>query len=439
MATLHENTLKFNQKMTVTNTGGNLSTDAGLVLVKEFLYSIGFEQLMEKELHFQDSRLLPTHSNETILEQLIFQLIAGYDTDASANILRQDPFFQQMLEKSTLASQPSLSRFWDRISESPDALVQLQALNQAMLDKVRIQRNATEMVLDLDSTYSDTYGNQEETAFNRHYQTTGYHPLVAFDGLTKDFLKAELRSGNTYCSTGAADFLNPLLEHYNQTVPVSTILVRADSGFAAPELYDLCEEKEHQYVIRLKRNRRLFKMAEEFVQVGDETEWSQKEEYFYSIRYQAGTWKHDRRVCIRSVRAADELIFHHEFIITILSDAVSTEQVYQTYWKRGTMENFIKEAKNGFFFDKTDSSHFLENAVRMMVSLLSYNINNFMRTLAFPEKAKGLQIQSIRLRFFKIAGKLIHSGRRMMLKLSTHHVYQDEFFHILRQIQSLSW
>ena len=119
-----------------------------------------------------------------------------------------------MLEKSTLASQPSLSRFWDRISESPDALLQLQALNQAMLDKVRIQRNATELVLDLDSTYSDTYGDQEETAFNRHYQTTGYHPLVAFDGLTKDFLKAELRSGNTYCSTGAADFLNPLLEHY---------------------------------------------------------------------------------------------------------------------------------------------------------------------------------------------------------------------------------
>ena len=90
------------------------------------------------------------------------------------------------------------------------------------------------LILQLSSTYSDTYGNQEETAFNTHYQTTGYHhPLVAFDGLTKDFLKAELRSGNTYCSTGAADFLNPLLEHYNQTVPVSTILVRADSGFAA--------------------------------------------------------------------------------------------------------------------------------------------------------------------------------------------------------------
>lgn len=135
-------------------------------------------------------------------------------------------------------------------------------------------------------------------------------------------------------------------------------------------------------------------MADQFVQVGAETEWSQREEHVYSIRYQVGTWK------------------------------------------RGTMENFINEAKNGFFFDKTDSFHFLENAVSMMGGLVSYNINNFMRA-SVP--GKGLQTLTIRLRFFETAGKLIHSGRRMMLRLSAHHVYQDEFFHILRQIQSLSW
>ena len=101
----------------------------------------------------------------------------------------------------------------------------------------------------------------------------------------------------------------------------------------------------------------LLKMAEKFVQVGDETEWSQREKYFHSIRYQAGTWKHDRRVCICSIREASELIFHHEFIITNLLDAIPAKQVYQTHWKRCTMDNFIKEAKNGFFFDKSDSSH----------------------------------------------------------------------------------
>ena len=67
MATLHENTLKFNQKMTVTNTGGNISTDAGLILDKEFIHSIGFEQYMEKEIHIQHSSLSTTHKKEKIL------------------------------------------------------------------------------------------------------------------------------------------------------------------------------------------------------------------------------------------------------------------------------------------------------------------------------------------------------------------------------------
>lgn len=66
--------------------------------------------------------------------------------------------------------------------------------------------------LDLDSTHSDTYGNQEEAAYNGHYRTTGYHPLVAFDGLTGDFLKAELRPGNVYTSTGVQEFLEPLCD-----------------------------------------------------------------------------------------------------------------------------------------------------------------------------------------------------------------------------------
>ena len=56
------------------------------------------------------------------------------------------------------------------------------------------------------------------------------------------------------------------------------------------------------------------------------------------------------------------------------------------------MENFIKEAKNGFYFDKTDSSSFLENHARMMVSLLAYNIVNFMKTVCLPAKEAAFQV-----------------------------------------------
>jgi len=433
MATLHENRLLFNSNITVSHSGGNLSSDSGLILVKEFMNRFNVSQIIKENIQIQDDRLYYVHGNESILEQIMLQLIAGYPTDSSADVLATDPIFQAVLNKKQLASQPSISRFWDRISTKN--ISQLQQINQILIDKARAIRNTNEMIFDLDSTHSDTFGNQEKSDYNAHYQTNGYHPLVAFEGLTGDFLKAELRSGNVYTSNGVADFIRPLFDHYQETVPVSSILVRADSGFATPELYELCEERQNFYVVRLKSNRNLGKIAEQFVSINDQHDWDKKEVHYVSTIYQAKSWSHPRRICIKSTREATELIARHEFVLTNLSEDISSEAVFQTYSKRGTMENYIKEAKNGFYFDKTDSPHFLENHARMMVSLLAYNIVNFMRTLCFTKKTKGFQVSTIRLFLFKVAGKLVHSGRKTFLKLSSYHVYQELFYKILWNIQ----
>ncbi len=171
MATLHEKRVNFNSKVVVTNTGGNLSTDSGLIVVKEFMDSIGFSNLANQFLTFRDNRSYWIHDNISLLEQLLFQLIAGYSADSSANSLKEDPVFRLVLDKDGLASQASLSRFWERFSEK--TIVQLQQLNQAMIDKARLERNSTELVIDLDSTHSDTFGNQEATDYNAHYGTNG--------------------------------------------------------------------------------------------------------------------------------------------------------------------------------------------------------------------------------------------------------------------------
>lgn len=435
MASLHENRLLFNSNVTVSHSGGNLSSDSGLVLAKEFMDKFEFSRILRKNIQIQDDRLYHIHENESILEQIILQLIAGYPTDSSANILATDPIFQTVLNKTRLASQSSISRFWDRLTT--ENIVQLQRVNQILIDKARTIRNTNEIIFDLDSTHSDTFGNQEMTDYNAHYQTTGYHPLVAFDGLTGDFLKAELRSGNVYTSKGVAAFTRPLFEHYQSVTPVSTIMVRADSGFATPDLYELCEEYASLYTIRLKSNRNLSRIAEQFVTINDNHDWDKQEIHYYNATYQAQSWGKSRRICLKSTREASELLFRHEFIITNFSKDVSPEMVFRTYAKKGTMENDIKEAKNGFYFDKTDSPSFVENHARMIVSLLAYNLVNFMRTLCFTTETKGYQVSTIRLFLFKIAGKMVHSGRRKYLKLSSYHVYQKLFYHILQNIQVL--
>ena len=435
MVTLQENAVKFNNNLIVSHDGGRLSSDSGLILIDELMDAFQFTQLSKKIVRFNDSRKYWTHTNHKLLKQLVLQIVAGYNTDSAANILQHDPVLQTLSTDEPLASQSSISRFYDRVVV--ETILTLQVLNQDLIDKARLVRNDTNMIIDLDSTHSDTFGHQEQTAYNAHYGTNGYHPLVAFDGLTGDFLKAKLRSGNQYTSNGVKEFLEPLLEHYNQTIPTTDILVRGDSGFATPDVYDLCDLYENQYVIRLKANRNLYRLAEEFVFYDNHHPWDEKEVYYHSVSYQAASWFKPRRVCIRSTREVGELLFKHSFIVTNFSENISAKRVFETYNKRGTMENYIKEAKNSFFFDKTDSPRFIENEAPMMIGLLAYNLVNFLRTLCFEPKSKGLQVDTIRFRLFKVAGKLVSTARQMYLKLSSSHVYQREFYAVFRQIQRI--
>ncbi|MFR4286059.1 MAG: transposase [Enterococcus italicus] len=139
------------------------------------------------------------------------------------------------------------------------------ASGHQLADMQIVQNDIQNMVIDLDSTHSDTYGNQESADFNSHYQITGYYPLVAFDGLTGMFLGAELRPCNTYTSRNAETFLTNIVTHFSKHPCNMNVIVRVDSGFAKPVIYNFCNEKDNLFVIRLKANSRLRSEAERYI------------------------------------------------------------------------------------------------------------------------------------------------------------------------------
>ena len=139
---------------------------------------------------------------------------------------------------------------------------------------------------------------------------------------------------------------------------------------------------------------------------------------------------------IQSVRPAGELFFTHSFFVTNFELAFP-QDIVRAYQKRGTMENYIKEAKNGFYFDHMNSHAFLVNEVKMMLTLLAYNLTNWLRTLCFPEGQKTMQIDTIRTRLIKAASKVVKSGRSLYFKLSSSFVYQNFFWDVLNRIQKL--
>ena len=95
------------------------------------------------------------------------------------------------LKKTPLASQPTVSRFFNRMDE--DTLNQfLDDWQNTPKESLSVYQMPQAVILDLDSTLLDAYGKQEGRAFNFHYQSNGYHPLVCYDGMTGDLVKIQL-------------------------------------------------------------------------------------------------------------------------------------------------------------------------------------------------------------------------------------------------------
>lgn len=437
MTTLTQKPFHFNRSIKLSTDGGALSSDTGELIFREFDGKMGFSQTIAKHLQLKDERSFCIHENDQLLRQKVYQLIAGYHEDDAADHLTHDPVFTQVLGTPALASQPSLSRFFHRFDTQ--AVEQLQAANQELVDKAHRLRQTEALLIDLDSTGAETYGQQESASYNAHYGTVGFHPLLAFNGLTGDFLKAQLRSGKVYTSNGVVDFIRPLIEHYNEVFPETTTLLRGDSGFAVPDLYKLCEKESVYYVIRLKSNARLQALAEELHPASEIQDVTEAESYVEDSIYQAGSWNKERRIVIQSTRPAGELLFSHAFFVTNLGEAFSPAAIVTSYKKRGAMENFIKEAKEGFGLDRMKSHQFIVNEARMMISLLAYNLTNWLRTLSFPPTAKGIQIQTIRTRLIKVASKLVKSGRSLHFKLSSSFVYTRFFCDVLTRVQQLTF
>lgn len=437
MCILNTISLKSNRKMNISFDGGNLSSDGGLLLIKEFTSKIGLTKLVKKLFKTNDHSKKRIHTDSANLLQLVYQIIGAYYSDDCADELINDPVMTAVLEKPTLASQPTISRFWNRMDK--DTLAQFNDIIFNMREIVYSVKAPEHMLFDLDSTLLNTYGNQEGTGFNYHYKAHGYHPLLCYDGLTGDLLKAELRDGTQYCSKDADQFMLPLLKEYQSKYPLLPLYLRGDSGFACPKLYETCEDNNCKYAIRLKENTRLRKLASDIDDALHRATKNNQIDYaveYGEFLYQAESWLYPRRVVVKIEKPANQMTHMYTFIVTTMK--MEAYQVIQFYCGRGKMENFIKEGKRGFNFSSLSSHSKIVNANRLQVHVLAYNLINWFRRLVLPMSMRKQQINTIRLKLLKVAAKVVHSGRYIIFKLCSSCPYKKEYYDTLSNIWRLA-
>lgn len=428
--------LESNKQIKINFNGGDLSSDAGLLLIKEFAAKVGLIKLVKKHFHTNDSAVFRLHTDADNLLQMIFQIIASYFEDDCADELTNDPVFTAILEKGALASQPTVSRFWNRMDE--DTLSQFDEIEAKMREVVYSIKHPEHMLFDLDSTLLNTYGKQEGEGFNYHYQAHGYHPLLCYDGLTGDLLKVELRDGTKYCSNDADQFMIPLMQEYRAKYPSLPLYLRGDSGFASPDLYEACEENDCKYAIRLKDNAVLRKLAADADEALSRATKDNMVDYaveYGEFMYQAGSWPHPRRVVFKVEKPTNQFVHLFTFIVTTME--MEPYQIVRFYCGRGKMENFIKEGKGGFDFSSVSSHSKVVNANRLRVHALAYNLFNWFRRLALAAKMRKQTIDTVRLKMLKVAAKVVHSARYTIFKLCSSCPYKAEYYETLDNIRKL--
>src|ERR1039458_6810281 len=216
----------------------------------------------------------------------------------------------------------------------------LANLSRALIAKAEALDSGYRTVLDMDSTEIPVYGAQEQSAYNGHFESTCFHPLLLFN-CEGDCLAAKLRPGNVHSAEGWEELL--LSEIDRQQAQSKEVAFRGDAAFAKPELYQAMEERDVKYAIRLPANDNLQRnIAELLTRPVGRPSYKPVVRY-KSFLYQAASWKTARRVVAKVEFHFGELFPRVGFIVTNLT--AESRAVVRFYNKRGTAEQWIKEGK----------------------------------------------------------------------------------------------
>ncbi len=201
-----------------------------------------------------------------LLRQSIYSRLAGYEDVNDAERLSQDPTFRLIGSEKIWdrgAALPSrLHWFETEVLSREENLDGLSRINRELLAKAEAMDSPRRVVLDMDSTEIPVYGEQEQSAYNGHFESTCYHPLLLFNG-EGDCLGAKLRPGNVHSAENWEEVLLPEIERQQEAG--KEVVFRADAAFSKPEIYEALEERGVKYAIRLPANDNLLRDIEELL------------------------------------------------------------------------------------------------------------------------------------------------------------------------------
>ncbi len=414
-----------------------LSSDGGVALLAQVDRRLGLTTRLSGALLDRRMPERVEHELSDLLRQRVFSIALGYADCNDAARIGDDPAVKLACGRSPasdegLASQPTLSRF-ERDRSGRELVGAARALERTVFDNLsRRHKRARRITIDLDSSVDPTHGQQPFTFFNGYYDSWCYLPLLGFlsvdDEPEQHLFFARLRPGTARDVRCVRSLLRRIMPELKRRFPRAEVLVRLDAGFAGPQLFDLLDELGASYLVAMPKNSTLVKIAAGHMrgvrsiaeQLGGTTT------LYGESEYRAKTWPRARHVIFKAeVTDLPGRALRDNLRVVVSNLPGSPESLWKLYARRGDVENRIKELKHDLEIDRTSSTSFLANQLRVLSTAAAFVLFQALRRALAGTELAHAQVGTLRLRLLKVGALVRESCRRIVLLLPATHPWAD--------------
>lgn len=410
--------------------GGDITSDGGVILLRQADRLIGLSQAVAKALKDNRRQASCKHDGVSLLRQRIYALASGYEDLNDHQDLRHDTAIQTAVERiETLASSSTLCR-WENRSDQQAAW----RIHEVMVEQfiASFDDVPKELILDFDATDDAVHGKQEGRFFHGYYDHYCFLPLYVFcqDQLLVSYLRPSKIDGAQH----AWAILSLLVKRIRKTWPEVRIIFRGDSGFCRHRMLTWCERHNVNYIVGIAQNKRLNAMTAQWQKEAEShfEQTGKKVRQFDELQYAARSWHQPRRIIAKTEHT--EKGGNPRYVVTNLTD--KPQFLYETvYCARGDMENRIKEQQLALFADRTSCHYWWSNQFRLLLSSMAYILLETIRRLALQgTELANAYVSTIRLKLIKIGAVVLRNTRRIRLLLASSYPYQKLFFHVAAKL-----
>ena len=426
------------RRIRVAFTGDHLTRYGGVFLLHGFFHRLYVRQRFHTEVRFRQRN--NTYSIPEMLLALLYPIILGLGRIETTELLRHNGVFQTLTGLPAYPDPTALRRFLGRFAAR--GLPKLRRLHDRLLAHLCQRPRPLQRVLfDLDSTVLTLYGHQEKAHIGYNPRKRGrpsYHPLVCFEGQTRDFWHGELRAGDVHTAVGAVWLLRACFAKLPATA--HQIRVRADAGFYDYKVVRAIEAHRGKFVIVAKLTRPL-KARVPGVRYTEVRPGLAVAECLH----QPHGWPHPYRfIIVRKALPEEESLqttlftvgryTYHAYVTNFRLRPIA---VYRFYNARAGVENIIKELKADYPLAKIPTGQFAANEAYFHLLLLAYNLVNWFQRLCLPPAYHAMTLGTLRRQLLMLPGELVRTNNALTLRLPSEIPERDTIEHALRKMDKL--